>query len=204
MDDPRPTSDSRIGQSHFVVSWHRCLAKNSYADSELRPWLIGTRTRLRRFDRRASSFHRQSLPTSDVSSAVSTVLEAYADLLEPWSTFRQWHQSHVDGPKAVWCMWDRAHERTSKPEAVTAGGAGRTPPSGLEALQPGDLIAFGSGFDAGSPRVASELWQKHQVAEVTVGRITSPIERTDQLVMPDELTGQAAYPWKIRFEHLGH
>jgi hypothetical protein len=38
---------------------------------------------------------------------------------------------------------------------------------------------------------------------VTVGRITLPIERTDQLVMPDELQGQAAYPWKIRFEHLG-
>jgi hypothetical protein len=33
--------------------------------------------------------------------------------------------------------------------------------------------------------------------------ITSPIERTDQLIMPDELEGQAAYPWKIRFEHLG-
>ena len=71
-------------------------------------------------------------------------------------------------------------------------------PSGLEALsKPGDLIAFGSGFDAGSPRVASEMWQKHQVADVTVGRITSPIERTDQLVMPDELTGKATYPWKI-------
>ena len=76
------------------------------------------------------------------------------------------------------------------------------PPSGLEALQPGDLIAFGSGFDAGSPPRRPATWQKHQVAEVTVGRITSPIERTDQLVMPDELTGKAAYPWKIRFEHL--
>jgi hypothetical protein len=77
------------------------------------------------------------------------------------------------------------------------------PPTGLEALQSGDLIAFGSGFDAGSPRVDSDTWQRHQVADVAVGRITSPMARTDQLIMPDELEGQAAYPWKIRFEHLG-
>jgi len=147
-------------------------------------------------------FDRQSLPASDISSAVSSALEAYADLLSS-ALLSDKDQSHVDGPKAVLVYVGQGARANFESGGRNGWWGWKDAPSGLEALQPGDLIAFGSGFDAGSPRVASEIWQKHQVADVTVGRITSPIERTDQLVMPDELTGKATYPWKIRFEHLG-
>ena len=76
-------------------------------------------------------------------------------------------------------------------------------PSGLEALRPGHLVAFGRGFNGGSPRVDPAVWQTHDLNEVVVGRVTEPPERTDRLVMPDELAGNAAYPWKLRFEILG-
>jgi MoxR-like ATPase len=147
-------------------------------------------------------FSRQSLPTSDVSSMVRTVLETYADLLDR-GLLSDDGPSDLGGPRAV-AVYVGQGARTNFATGARDGWWGwRDPPTGLEALQSGDLIAFGSGFDAGSPRVDSATWQRHHVAEVTVGRITSPIERTDQLIMPDELEGQAAYPWKIRFEHLG-
>ena len=147
-------------------------------------------------------FSRQSLPTSDVSSEVRTVLEAYADLLDR-GLLSDDGPSDLGGPRAV-VVYVGQGVRTNFETGGRDGWWGwRNPPTGLEALQSGDLIAFGSGFVAGSPRVDSATWQRHQVAEVTVGRITSPMARTDQLVMPDELEGQAAYPWKIRFDHLG-
>ena len=147
-------------------------------------------------------FSRQSLPTSDVSSMVRTVLETYADFLDRGLLFDD-DPSDLSGPRAV-AVYVGQGARTNFETGARDGWWGwRDPPTGLEALQSGDLIAFGSGFDAGSPRVDGATWQRHHIAEVTVGRITSPIERTDQLIMPDELEGQAAYPWKIRFEHLG-
>jgi hypothetical protein len=147
-------------------------------------------------------FSRQSLPTSDVSSMVRAVLETYADLLDR-GLLSDDDPSDLGGPRAV-AVYVGQGARTNFETGARDGWWGwRDPPTGLEALQPGDLIAFSSGFDAGSPGVDSATWQRHHVAEVTVGRITSPIERTDQQIMPDELEGQAAYPWKIRFEHLG-
>jgi MoxR-like ATPase len=147
-------------------------------------------------------FDRQSLPTSDVSNSVRIVLQAYGDLFSR-GLLSNGDQSGPGGPRAVMVYVGQRARANFESGGRDGWWGWKNPPSGLEVLQPGDLIAFGSGYDAGSPRAEAATWQKHQVAEVTVGRITSPIERTDQLVMPDELAGQAAYPWKIRFDHLG-
>jgi hypothetical protein len=147
-------------------------------------------------------FSRQSLPTSDVSSKMSMVLEAYADLLDR-GLLSDSDRADPAGPKAVMVYVGKGARTNIESGAHIGWWGWQDPPAGLEAVQSGDLIAIGGGIDAGSPPVDSVTWQRHQVAELTVGRITSPIERTDQLVMLDELEGQAAYPWKIRFEHLG-
>jgi hypothetical protein len=147
-------------------------------------------------------FSRQSLPTSEVSSKVRAVLAAYADLLDR-GLLSDDEPSDLGGPRAVVVYVGQGASANFETGARDGWWGWRDPPTGLEAIQPGDLIAFGRGFDAGSPRVDSAIWQRNQVTEVTVGRITSPMKRTDQLIMPDELRGQAAYPWKIRFEHLG-
>ena len=76
-------------------------------------------------------------------------------------------------------------------------------PSDLAPLRPGHLVAFGRGFDGGSPRVNAAAWLAHELREVVVGRILETPKRTDRLVMPDEMAGEAAYPWKMRFEILG-
>jgi hypothetical protein len=102
-----------------------------------------------------SRFSRQSLPTSDVSSKVRTVLEAYADLLDR-GVLSDDGPSNVDGPRAV-MVYVGQGARTNFETGGRDGWWGwRDPPTSLEALQPGDLIAFGSGFDAGS-RASTEL-----------------------------------------------
>ena len=77
-----------------IAAWRRISCRQ-----QLRPRLIHARTRLRRFDRGASPLHRQSLPTSDVSSKVRTVMEAYADLLDR-GLFPMMDQSHLGRPKS--------------------------------------------------------------------------------------------------------
>lgn len=146
-------------------------------------------------------FDRQSLPTSDVSDSVRALLEAYVELLERGQLSDD-HSELVES-RALMVYVGQAAQANFASGGRDGWWGWKNAPSGLEALQPGDLIAFGTGFGGGSPRVDGATWQAHQLSEVTIGRVTSPIERTDQVVMPDELDGRAAYPWKIRWEHLG-
>jgi hypothetical protein len=79
----------------------------------------------------------------------------------------------------------------------------RSAPTGLESLRPGDLVLFGRGYSGGSPRVDSGTWQTGALDSVVVGRLEEPPARTDETVMPDEVAGEASYPWKFRFSRLG-
>ena len=79
----------------------------------------------------------------------------------------------------------------------------RSAPTGLESLRPGDLVLFGRGYTGGSPRVDSATWQTGALDSAVVGRLDEPPTRTDETVMPDEVAGEASYPWKFRFSLLG-
>jgi MoxR-like ATPase len=79
----------------------------------------------------------------------------------------------------------------------------RTAPTGLESLRPGDLVLFGRGYTGGSPRVDTTTWQAGSLDAAAVGRMDELPTRTDEAVMPDELAGEATYPWKFRFSLLG-
>ena len=70
-------------------------------------------------------FSRQSLPTSDVSSMVRTVLETYADFLDRGLLFDD-DPSDLSGPRAVAVYVGQGAEQTLKPEPVMVGGAGGT------------------------------------------------------------------------------
>lgn len=147
-------------------------------------------------------FDRAAMTTSDISDAVESSLQAYGDLLERGLLPTD---DDIDsrGPKAVVVYVGQSAQANFQTGGQDGWWGWKEAPSGLQSLQIGDLIAFGSNFTAGSPRVDKASWQTHRLAEVTVGRITTPIQRTDQLVMPDELAGRAAYPWKIRFDQVG-
>jgi MoxR-like ATPase len=79
----------------------------------------------------------------------------------------------------------------------------RSAPTGLESLRPGDLVLFGRGYTGGSPRVDSATWLTGALDRAVVGRLEELPTRTDEAVMPDEVAGQASYPWKFRFSLLG-
>ena len=139
-----------------------------------------------------------------MSEATASVLEAYGRLLQA-GTLRQLATSEREEMATQALLIYVGQSAVANFES--GGRAGwwgwKQAPSGLEALRPGHLVAFGRGFNGGSPRVDPVDWQTHDLREVVVGRVTEPPERTDRLVMPDELAGNAAYPWKLRFEILG-
>ncbi len=150
------------------------------------------------------TFLAEDLPSSGLTEAVTAVLAEYASLLVSGSL------DNVAAPPAP--LPDRLAlmvyvGNAAETNFETGGRQGwwgwKDPPTGIDGLRVGDLIAFGRRFSDGSPRVDLDRWQRHLVEEVVVGRIAATPERTDRLVMPDEIAGQAAYPWKIRFEHLG-
>ena len=77
-------------------------------------------------------------------------------------------------------------------------------PGDAEHVRVGDLILFASGFTGGNVRVDGPDWQQHRIRQLVVGRIDKPAFRTDEPIMPDELAGDAQYPWKLRFTILGN
>ena len=148
-------------------------------------------------------FATDDLPTSTVSDDLVAALDTYGELL---SSGRLGQLAATDaariGRRALMVYVGQSASANFASGGKEGWWGWREAPSGLEELRPGDLIAFGRGFD-GSPRVDSAVWQSKGLREVVVGSVIAPPERTDRLVMPDELAGEASYPWKIRFKHLG-
>jgi 5-methylcytosine-specific restriction protein B len=151
-------------------------------------------------------FAIESLPESDISEAIEQALFAYAELLTSGVIGRA-HGPDADGAMAEGSVLVVYVGQRANVNFESGGRDGwwgwKDLPTGIDHLEVGDLVAFGRGFDGGSPRVDQSTWESHRVRDVTVGRITALPDRTDQRIMPDELTGTAAYPWKMRFEHLG-
>jgi hypothetical protein len=149
-------------------------------------------------------YEQASIPESDVSAATASVLEAYGRLLQA-GTLRQLAASEQEqmSTQALMIYVGQSADANFESGGRAGWWGWKQAPSGLEALRPGHLVAFGRGFNGGSPRVDPAAWQTHDLHEVVVGRVMEPPERTDRLVMPDELAGNAAYPWKLRFEMLG-
>jgi hypothetical protein len=144
------------------------------------------------------------LPTSTISGDVEALLESYGDLMTI-GALDQWLDTDTTSPSrhAVTVYVGRTANANFESGGRDGWWGWKEPPSGLEALRPDDLIVFGRKFDGGSPRVTNTVWQGGHLGEVVVGRVTSPPERTDERVMPDELAGVASYPWKVRFKRVG-
>jgi hypothetical protein len=149
------------------------------------------------------SFEIDDLAESDVTETVSALLHSYASLLVDGRLSFEAPPAATSSPHAVMIYVGQSANSNFETGGADGWWGWKDAPSGLEALRPGDLIAFGRGFSGGSPRVAAAAWQQHRLREVVVGRVITTPERTDQLVMPDEIAGAESYPWKLRFERLG-
>ena len=144
------------------------------------------------------------LASSSVSEDVAAVLEAYSGLLTSGALrgLEGESASSADG-RALMIYVGHGADANFESGGREGWWGWKDAPERLERLRPGDLVAFGRGFQGGSPRVDAAIWQASGLNEVVVGRVLQTPERTDQAVMPDELAGTAAYPWKFRFERLG-
>lgn len=205
-----------LGRRDAVETLHRRAA-------ELRPQLIDLRDRRFRadiaFDLGRSSLGRdyvdstvihkrfslEELPASTITDDLTALLASYGDLRV--AGMLEGEDAGMASPASTKQALMIYVGKGANANFETGGRQGwwgwREAPSGLETLRPGDLVAFGRGFDGGSPRVDKAVWQEHSLHDVVVGRIESTPERTDQRVMPDEVSGEAAYPWKFRFEVIG-
>jgi MoxR-like ATPase len=145
-------------------------------------------------------FDRDALGTSDLDDDFAALCSAYGELLE--SGALAFEPTEVREPAVMAVYVGRAAE----PNFASGGQRGwwgwrQTHPE-LSAVQPGDLVLFGSGYSGGSPRVAADEWAHNRVQRAVVGRIEQVPFRTDEAVMPDELAGTASYPYKVRFQLL--
>lgn len=68
-----------------------------------------------------------------------------------------------------------------------------------DGVEPGDLIVFGVQYTGGSPRVSLGDWLDHELSEVAIGRITSPVEEAEHPFWPDE-EGEVIYPYRLTFD----
>jgi MoxR-like ATPase len=148
-------------------------------------------------------FPREGLELSSINEDLVAVNEAYATLIRD-GVIGEAPDASSATEERVLCIYvgDRAQAN------FEAGGrqgwwGWKRAPREAEHVNVGDLIAFASGFTGGSPRVNGPEWQRHDVDRVVVGRIDKPPFRTDEAIMPDEHSGEAEYPWKLRFTILG-
>jgi hypothetical protein len=148
-------------------------------------------------------FEIDDLAESDVSDNVSALLRAYGSLLASRRLSFDEPTPTTKSPHALMIYVGEAANTNFETGGAEGWWGWKESPRDLEALRPGDLVAFGRGFTGGSPRVDPSTWQQQRLREVVVGRVLGTPERTDQLVMPDEIAGDASYPWKMRFERLG-
>jgi len=145
-----------------------------------------------------------TLAESNVSEAVAALLASYGRLVQSDLLRTLSPKDEVEvPPRALMVYVGRSADANFESGGRAGWWGWKQAPSGLEALRPGHLVAFGRGFNGGSPRVDAGDWASHHLREVVVGRVIEAPGRTDRLVMPDEITGEAAYPWKLRFEILG-
>ena len=128
------------------------------------------------------------LAESDVSGKLTALLRAYASLFVNGRLAFDAPPS-TSSPHALMVYVGERGTPTSRPGEPDGWWGWKNAPTDLDALRPGDLIAFGRGFSGGSSRVDAEVWQQHHLHEVVIGRVITTPERTDQLVMPDECLG---------------
>ena len=149
------------------------------------------------------SYEIDDLSHSDVTQAVSAVLRAYGSLLVNGQLSFDEPATAAASARALMIYVGESAYTNFETGGADGWWGWKEAPTDLEALRPGDLVAFGRGFSGGSSRVPADKWQQHRLREIVVGRVVNTPERTDHLVMPDEVAGTASYPWKLRFERLG-
>jgi 5-methylcytosine-specific restriction protein B len=148
-------------------------------------------------------FSRDQLTSARVDEDVAMLCEAYAGLLTSGLIGTPaGHEPPID--HQVLAVYVGARAQTNFESGGRRGWWGwKRAPVDAQRAKVGDLIAFATGFDGGNVRVDPSEWQRHRVRKLFVGRIDKPVFRTDEQVMPDELAGEAEYPWKLRFTMLG-
>jgi hypothetical protein len=150
----------------------------------------------------ASMYHpAEAVAHRPVEDNMANLAASYARLLARGEL--AFDEDALTGPQVL-CIYVGQGASTNFETGGREGWWGwRSAPAGLESLRPGDLVLFGRGYSGGSPRVDGETWQQGALAGAVIGRLDEPPTRTDEAVMPDELAGQANYPWKFRFSLLG-
>jgi MoxR-like ATPase len=145
-------------------------------------------------------FARDGLETSEIDDDFVELCAAYGELLESGALAVETTERHEPAVMSVYVG------RVAEQNFASGGRKGwwgwrQTHPE-LSDVQPGDLILFGFGYSGGSPRVDADAWAQNRVQRAVVGRIERVPFRTDEAVMPDEVTGAASYPYKVRFQVL--
>jgi hypothetical protein len=143
------------------------------------------------------------LEESSVDEDVAAVNEAYATLVESGLASSPDHRE-ADGPRVLGVyVGGRAQSNFESGGRRGWWGWKSAPADEIGQIRVGDLVLFASGYTGGSPRVDRAIWETQSVRHLVIGRVDRVPFRTDEAIMPDELSGEAEYPYKFRFTILG-
>jgi hypothetical protein len=145
-------------------------------------------------------FDRDALGTSDIDDDFAALCSAYGELLEAGAL--AFEPTEVREPAVMAVYVGRGAEQNFASGGRRGWWGWRQTHPELSNVQPRDLVLFGFGYSGGSPRVTADEWAQNRVQRAVVGRIEQVPFRTDEAVMPDELSGTASYPYKVRFQLL--
>jgi MrcB-like, N-terminal domain len=149
-------------------------------------------------------FARGDLAESSLEDDIAAVNDEYVRLLEEGAIGRSTEDDQAASEPQVLAVYVGERAKTNFESGGRRGWWGwKRAPGDADQIRVGDLIMFASGYTGGSPRVAESEWQKQRVRDLVIGRVDKTPFRTDEPVMPDELSGAATYPWKLRFTILG-
>jgi hypothetical protein len=144
----------------------------------------------------------RDLATSPIEARMEALAREYSRLIDQGRlNFRD--HNRPGSPQALCIYIGQGAMQNFEAEGRRGWWGWREAPTEVETLRPGDLVLFGRGYSGGSPRVDAQTWAQGTLEGTYIGRIDEPPARTDTVVMPDDLAGDASYPWKFRFSLLG-
>jgi MoxR-like ATPase len=148
-------------------------------------------------------FGRDDLPDSSIDRDLAAVNEAYATLIEGGLVGTPASSLPPAEPQVLLIYVEEGALANFEAGGRRGWWGWKRAPGDAEHVRVGDLVAFASGFTGKNERVEAPDWQRDRIRQLVVGRVDKPAFRTDEPIMPDELSGDAQYPWKLRFTILG-
>jgi MoxR-like ATPase len=148
-------------------------------------------------------YSRDELPDLDIDSDLAALNRVYAALIDDGVIGSAPRRVASSSPKVL-SVYVSDARRDGFEQAARRGYWGwERIPKPATAASVGDLIVFAIDDYRGSQLLEATRWRERRLPRLVIGRIERAPFRSDEALLPEELTAVASYPWKTQFTVLG-